>query len=153
MSYSLTNGDDKIETEPKASILLSGFNVLSGQSDPRSRHSSDPKKRPKQQRRQRSKPLGHALGPSEDQLSAPYIEEQHPEQPDFIRRPTEDSALLSEEAESSEQPEGEGKFDVLIYYYFYVLIPISINIIFLRILKYKTQLSQTCSESTRYVKS
>ncbi|CAG8605205.1 4974_t:CDS:10 [Funneliformis mosseae] len=91
----------------RASIMSNLFHmkgVSTGQPDSHSH--SDLKKRPKPPRRQRSKPLELATGLSEDQLSAPYVEEVLPERPDFIRRPpfTSDTneAESSNKAESSE---------------------------------------------------
>ena len=90
--YKDESASDYEESEPKAkksywqSILSNLFGDTMNQSDGRDNLDSSKQKRP---RRKRSKPLEHVSGPSEDQLSAPYIEEHRPEQPGVVRRPPE----------------------------------------------------------------
>ncbi|GBC05685.1 hypothetical protein RclHR1_06370012 [Rhizophagus clarus] len=97
------------------SILSNVFNTKgSSTSQPGHRRNTDPNKQP---RRRRSRPKEYASGPSDDQLSAPYIEEHHPEKPDFLRQrrhsETPETDLISEEAGPSnqikQQIEGEVK--------------------------------------------
>ncbi|EXX61011.1 phospholipase D [Rhizophagus irregularis DAOM 197198w] len=105
---STKNESDNEEDEQsywQQSILSNIFNTKgNSKSQPRRRRNTDPNK---QQRRRKSKPLENAPGPSDDQLSAPYIEEHHPEQPYFTRQRRQseppDSDLISEEAGPSNQ--------------------------------------------------
>lgn len=109
------------------SILSNIFNTKGNSTNQprRRRRNTDPNK---QQRRRKSKPLEYASGPSDDQLSAPYIEEHHPEKPDFIRQSSQpDSDLISEEAGPSnqikQQLEEQGKFNYScynVYTYIYI---------------------------------
>ncbi|RIA88728.1 hypothetical protein C1645_725752 [Glomus cerebriforme] len=98
---------DDDETEPKGSSYWQLSNIFNGKrnsmSQPSRRRNTDPNK----QLRRKSKPLDYASDPSDEQLSAPYIEEHHPEQPDFVRQRRQsgvpDLALIDGEAGPSNQ--------------------------------------------------
>jgi hypothetical protein len=52
-------------------------------------------KRPLPRRQTSNRPKLISLGPSESQLSAPYIEEVQPERPQYVRYPTADHSDIA----------------------------------------------------------
>jgi hypothetical protein len=135
INYESDNEEDE-QPYLRSSILSNIFNTKgSSTNQPGRRRNNDPNKQP---RRRKPKPLEYASGPSDDQLSAPYIEEHHPEQPDFIRQKpqseTPESDLIREEAGPSnqikQQLEGEGKYLIIlvIIIFFFFFFPLCVLI-------------------------
>lgn len=64
-------------------------------------------KRPLPRRQSSYRPKLISLGPSESQLSAPYIEEVQPERPQYVRYPTADQTSETSDTVLLNPPQGK----------------------------------------------